>query len=65
MQKDKNWMKFEQSGRVSDYLEYCAKSRNRCWQDDRPERRNEDGETDGAELYSDGYGPDHHAGGRI
>ncbi len=24
---EKSWMKFEQSGRIEDYLEYCAKSR--------------------------------------
>ena len=64
MQEDKDWMKFEQSGRVSDYLEYCAKSRNR-WESDSPENRNEDDETDGAQLYADGYGADFHAGGRI
>lgn len=58
---DKNWMKFEQSGKVSDYLSYCEKIQNR-YATDRQDVRNEDENIDGAELYTDRYGSDFHAG---
>lgn len=64
MQEDKNWMKFERSGRVADYLRYCQQSRN-CYGFDSQSVRNEDDKNDGAELYTDRYGSDFHAGGGV
>ncbi len=58
--RDQNWMKFEASGRVDDYLAYCQ-ARN-CAQRDR-DLRNEDEDVDESELYPDRDGNQFHARG--
>ena len=58
--KDKNWMRFESSGRVDDYLAYCQgidhsmRGRN---------SRSEDEDFDESDLYPDRDGFEFHARG--
>ena len=75
--RDKNWMKFEASGRVDDYLAYCRNSQNRYGTsvDDRNSNRNnrydrnhgydrnEDEDVDESECYPDRDGFEFHARG--
>ena len=62
--RDLNWMKFEASGRVDDYLSYCRSSKNRYGtsRDDRYDR-NEDEDVDESECYPDRDGFEFHARG--
>lgn len=60
--KNKNWMRFETSGRVDDYLAYCQSI-------DKPmptrSSRNEDEDLDESECYPDRDGFDFHARGGV
>ena len=58
--RDRNWMKFEASGRVKDYLAYCQGRNSSRWEDD---TRNEDEDVDESELYPDRDGDQFHARG--
>lgn len=58
--RDQNWMKFEASGRVSDYLAYCQGRNSSNWDRD---TRNEDEDVDESELYPDWDGDKLHARG--
>lgn len=58
--RDQNWMKFEASGRVDDYLAYC-RGQNRTLRE--RDDRNEDEDVDESELYADRDGFEFHARG--
>ncbi len=59
--EEKDWMCFEKSGRVSDYLAYCQSSRGKfSGYDASNTRRGE--EQDGADLYDDGDGAENSSG---
>lgn len=52
--KEKEWLCFEKSGRVSDYLNYCQSNAGRLggYGDEDTKRC---GRQDGADLYTDRY----------
>lgn len=59
--EEKDWMCFEKSGRVSDYLAYCQSSQGRfSGYDTNDVRRGE--EQDGADLCPDGDGAENSSG---
>lgn len=60
--RDQNWMKFEASGRVDDYLAYCQGKNSFARERD---LRNEDEDVDESELYADRDGFEFHARGRV
>lgn len=57
---DRNWMRFEQSGRVADYLEYLRQSGDHFTWGSEDGCDREEG-TDGAELHSYRHGAHFHA----
>lgn len=61
--RDKEWICFEKSGRVSDYLAYCQSSTGKFSEFGADTERCE--RQDGADLYSDGNDHKDCTGGRV
>lgn len=62
--EDKNWLSFEKSGLVADYLQYCASSVGK-YADYETKDRGRSVEEHGADLYPDRDDTECDAGGRV
>lgn len=62
--EDKEWLCFEKSGRVSDYLAYCHSGVGKFTEYETADSRRCEKE-DGADMYPDGNDTEFRSGGRV
>lgn len=62
--EDKEWLRFEKSGRIADYLTYCQSSVGR-FTDFGTDRQGDERVTNGTDVYSDRNDPEFRSGGGI